>query len=163
MIHLHSISNNTIEKVSYFELFDVAMSHWPHSYKDHPKLSQFFQWKEEWRKYHGEYLRLKQFELDNLDTARFINDTELENCSGTIFNKSELTDAELEYVKADKDALAVLKLKIDSNNCVILSAVEEKMYSRKEVETLVRSALYTDFKAGTNMRVESNDWIKENL
>jgi hypothetical protein len=70
MIHLHSISNNTIEKVSYFELFDVAMSHWPHSYKDHPKLSQFFQWKEEWRKYQGEYLRLKQIELDNLDRIR---------------------------------------------------------------------------------------------
>jgi hypothetical protein len=70
MIHLHSLSKNTIEKVSYFELFDVAMSHYPHQYENHPKLFKYKQWKEEWRKYQGDILRARQIELENLEKIR---------------------------------------------------------------------------------------------
>jgi hypothetical protein len=44
-IHIHCISKHTTEDLTYFELMDIAMSHYPYSYRDHPKLSQFFQWK----------------------------------------------------------------------------------------------------------------------
>jgi hypothetical protein len=70
IIHLHSASKNTIEKVSYFELFDAAMSHYPHQYENHPKLFKYKQWKEEWRKYQGDILRARQIELENLEKIR---------------------------------------------------------------------------------------------
>jgi hypothetical protein len=136
-----------------------------------PQISQQFQ--EEYCKAGGkidevlleyEWEEGEKFELDNLDTARFINDTELENCSGTVFNKSELSKAELDYVNYDKDALATLNLKTDQNNCVIIHPVEPKLYTRKEVERLCRNALHSK-RPNNNicMKEDADNWIKENL
>ena len=48
------------------------------------------------------------------------------------------------------------KPKTDSNNCIIIHPVEEKMYSREEVEELCKKAYKEKYKT-------LEDWIKENL
>jgi len=105
-----------------------------------------------------------KFELDNLDTARFINDTELENCSGTIFNKSELSKADLKYVAFDKDAHAKLKLKVDEHNTITIHPIKNS-WSREEVESLLFKYA-EDEHAWFSTKGEAdqfNNWIKENL
>ena len=51
--------------------------------------------------------------------------------------------------------MANYKLKTDSNNCIIIHPVEEKMYSRKEMEDA--------FHAGSLLDIPFEQWIKENL
>ena len=47
------------------------------------------------------------------------------------------------------------ELKTDSNNCIIIHPVEEKMYSRKDMEDA--------FHAGSLLDIPFDKWIKENL
>ena len=59
----------------------------------------------------------------------------------------------------DYTGIDYYKLKLDSDNCVILSAVEEKMYSREEVNRLIIKA----FESNRFSIARQEDWIKENL
>lgn len=58
------------------------------------------------------------------------------------------------------------ELKTDSNNCIIIHPVEEKTYSRKEVEVLCRNAHLLGMKEtlpGYPKPETIDEWIKENL
>jgi hypothetical protein len=76
-----------------------------------------------------------------------------------------VSDGSCRHLEDKKEAI-----KLDLNNCIILSAVEEKMYSRDEVEELIRSVV-KDISYGDEELIwhykgefrELNKWIKENL
>lgn len=70
IIHIHDFSKNRIEKLTYFELMQIAVTLYPNRYVDHPKISQFLSWRENYEKNYGN-IRLKEFEsLTNLDKIR---------------------------------------------------------------------------------------------
>jgi hypothetical protein len=106
------------------------------------------------------------FGLDNLDRVRFINDTELENCSGTVFDKSELSDDEVEYVNSDTCALATLKVTLNKNNNVKITSVEKKIYSEEEIENLLikhQSDYRSHVRKTNDWSMDISGWIKKNL
>ncbi|MGK2864670.1 MAG: hypothetical protein ACSLE0_22260 [Chitinophagaceae bacterium] len=55
-----------------------------------------------------------------------------------------------------------LQIKTDSNNCVIVHLIEEKMYSKKEVEILIKEYALKEHLRSNDSRL-LNNWIKENL
>lgn len=71
IIHIHNVSANKIERLSYFELMGVCYSSFRTSYlSEHPRLDKFLLWKENLRniRYESETMRLIQkFEQDNLE------------------------------------------------------------------------------------------------
>lgn len=54
------------------------------------------------------------------------------------------------------------ELKLSSDNTIIIHPLEEKMYSKEEVETLI-SDFYSAFCNSTGLEQERDNWIKENL
>jgi len=66
-----------------------------------------------------------------------------------------------EAIKSDRKCIES-RLKTDSNNCIIIHPVEEKTYSRKEVESKLQKFRLYSMKFGLEANV-SNKWIKENL
>ena len=50
IIHIPDMSMNRIEKLTYFELLAVATALYPTRYMEHPKISQFLLWKENYTK-----------------------------------------------------------------------------------------------------------------
>jgi hypothetical protein len=70
ILHIHNVSTNTIEKLTYFELMNITSTLYPTRYMEHPKLSQFLLWKENEEKYYEYKRNLEQYESDNLDRIR---------------------------------------------------------------------------------------------
>ena len=58
------------------------------------------------------------------------------------------------------------KVAIDSNNCIIIHPVEEKMYTeeqRKDIIELVKSAFYNGIAHERGSKMDIDKWIEENL
>jgi hypothetical protein len=66
IIHIHNLSSNRIERITYFELMSVCISLHPYEYENHPKLNQFFIWKENNEDNLKIIRRLTEFEENNL-------------------------------------------------------------------------------------------------
>jgi len=76
-------------------------------------------------------------------------------------------DWEVEY-ETKGHVLKWDRLKLDLDNCVILSAVEEKMIPLSEVKKLCKTSWQVGFNVGYNdetspSHLTADDWIKENL
>lgn len=65
-IHIHNVSSNWIERITYFELMSVCISLHTYEYENHPKLNQFFIWKENNKDNLKIIRRLTEFEENNL-------------------------------------------------------------------------------------------------
>ena len=88
--------------------------------------------------YDEKFITDEWFTLDNLDEAEFISQKKLQNEHGTQFSVSDLTEAEVRI------APKIISLKLDSQGCVIISPIEEKVYTRQDMFNLAKD-IFTSF------------------
>jgi hypothetical protein len=77
-----------------------------------------------------------------------------------------LTHREGSMVDGSLKIIETLKIKLNQDNTVNIISVEEKMYSREELDSAVYSALTTDGKGAYEMawsHEDATNWIKKNI